>query len=97
MEKLETTLHHTPSTHRMKIVPTLLDFHRHNPANDNGKYMLELIAPGVADFSKKLKDNFTSLDFHGGNFMIRKGGGFVFTDPTCGRKKTTIQRFKTAA
>jgi len=64
-----------------------------------GVFLDELL-PGMCDFLTKLRKEFIKdpdkerLDMHGGNFMVRKDGSYCFTDPVCGKSKTTSNRLK---
>lgn len=65
--------------------------------NDNVKQCLEGLSPGInqfaADFNQFGAEH--SKDFHRGNFMVRKDGSFVATDPIMGHQKDpTMSRLR---
>lgn len=67
-------------------------------ANDNVTKCLEGLSPGLTQFSQDFRV-FTKdrgcRDFHRGNFMVRKDGSFVATDPIMGHQKDpTMSRLR---
>lgn len=79
MERLPSTLGRLKYSHDAHVVESLL----HPAANDNqlARTLLDLAVPGLREFNQKLRDKFSGLDLHGGNFMVRDNGELVFTDP----------------
>lgn len=66
-------------------------------ANDNVKKCLEGLSPGLTQFTQDFRDfsKTRAHDFHRGNFMVRKDGSFVATDPIMGHQKDpTMSRLR---
>ena len=62
---------------------------------------LNFTEPGCGDFAAKLataaNDNNWSMDLHGGNFMTRKDGSWVATDPVNAHGDTPTERIRSRA
>lgn len=83
MERLEDTVSKAGEQHDAHAITALL----HPAMNDNkmAAKLLDTVNPGLAQFGKDLKVEFSkNLDTHNGNFMLRKDGSFVITDPVAG-------------
>jgi hypothetical protein len=94
MEKIDYTSHTVDKNHPARIMPTLFRFHE----NDNARKFADLINPGAMDFHLKLRENFAGrLDMHDGNYMFRKDGTFVWTDPVYGSAASQVKRFRASA
>lgn len=94
VERLEYTFCHAPSDHALKILPDLLYRSDDNPM---AARFVEVLAPGLTNFMKGVYEHFGdshSLDLHNGNYMVRKDGSFVVTDPVCDGPKTEYKRLK---
>lgn len=101
VEKMEKTSSHLKVQEDNVLVSTLLGYH--SRGNILAGCFLEELIPGIVSFETELRKEFSKpnedgercrLDYHGGNFMVRKDGSFVFTDPVCGDRKTTANRLK---
>lgn len=78
----------------------LLKLFRHANRNDYAKASMNFLEKGCGDFARTLvqaaNDNRWSLDIHGGNFMVRKDGTFVATDPVNFHDDTPTERIRAA-
>jgi len=94
MEKMEYASHKIDAELPTAILPSLLQYQK----NPKAKEFVEQISPGLWGFQRELEKKFKGhMDMHGGNFMYRKDGSYVWTDPVSGDAKTTQTRFKVAA
>lgn len=94
VERLEQTIYKANYKHDAHAVHSLL----HMAANDNqmARTLVDLAAPGILKFNDQLRKLGAGLDMHGGNFMLRKDGTLVFTDPVSSwRGRTIRKRMKT--
>ena len=94
MERLEYTFYRAPQDHALKILPDLLYRSNDNPM---AARFVEVLAPGLINFMKGVYENFGKhhhLDLHNGNYMVRKDGSFVVTDPVCDGPKSEYKRLK---
>lgn len=93
MERLEYTFYKAPEDHALRILPDLLWKSENNPM---AARFAETLAPGVTNYMKGIYDKFgrDGLDLHNGNYMIRKDGSFVVTDPICDGPKTEYKRLR---
>ena len=101
VERMDKTASHIKSQEDNVLVSDLLMYH--SRGNIMAGCFLEELVPGIVSFESELRKEFTKsegdeercrLDYHGGNFMVRKDGSYVFTDPVCGDRKTTASRLK---
>jgi len=82
MERLDRTLHRVGRKEDVRAVSTLFGMSRDVPL---AYTLLDLAEPGLAEFGNKLAETFRGhLDYHNGNFMTRKDGSFVVSDPVAG-------------
>lgn len=94
MERLEYTFYKTPEDHALKILPDLIYRSESNPM---AARFVETLAPGLTNYMKGVYSQFGDsyhLDLHNGNYMIRKDGSFVVTDPVCDGPKTEYKRLR---
>lgn len=82
MERLSYTLEKVPAEADLKILPDLLGRVDRNPF---AQKMVDMIAPGLGDFTIKMGKEWniptSHFDFHDGNLMVRENGEFVIVDP----------------
>jgi hypothetical protein len=69
--------------------------------NDHARAAMNFLHPGCGDFSDRLykaaNDNKWGMDIHGGNFMVRKDGSWVATDPVHSYGDTPTERIRSRA
>lgn len=79
----------------------LLDLFGMAKRNDHAKAALNMLEQGCGDFARNLckaaNDNNWSMDLHGGNFMTRKDGSWVATDPIDAHGDTPTERIRSRA
>lgn len=93
MERLPEVIHRASKQSPAKVIMDLAE----HAANDNelAQSMLNIAAPGLTKFHKELTTKYQGhLDLHGGNYMVRKDGGLVYTDPVYagGRDDTGVYK-----
>lgn len=84
MERLDKTLSKATKKDAVSILPEI--FHFAAEGNPIALQIADQVAPGYNDFAEKLSKEFEGLDLHNGNFMTRKDGSFVVTDPVSSYK-----------
>lgn len=100
VERLKEEVGCLDNTHPQAFTYNAIKFLSYPPAeavNDNIKQCLEGLSPGInqftTDFNAFSKNR--AMDFHRGNFMVRKDGSFVATDPIMGHQKDpTMSRLR---
>lgn len=57
---------------------------------------IDVLAPGLNGYMKDLRSEFPAedIDLHRGNYMIRKDGSFVVTDPIAAKSQGDYNRLK---
>ena len=79
----------------------LLDLFGMAKRNDHAKAALNMLEQGCGDFARNLckaaNDNNWSMDIHAGNFMVRKNGTWVATDPINAHGDTPMERMRSRA
>lgn len=93
VERLDRTIYGAHNAEQT-VIPNVIDYfmHRDNPLAGR---MLELASPGMTKFIQDLKSEFKGhFDLHSGNYMLRKDGSFVFSDPISGKKPKTGKRLR---
>lgn len=88
MERLDKTLHKVHETRNAKFFGEAVKFTL-NYNNELSAKFVDQYVPGFNKFLIELRQEFKSLDIHDGNFMVRKDGSLVVTDPVSasGKKK----------
>lgn len=92
MERLEYTLYKTPGDHALSILPDLIN----KGENPMAARFIDVLAPGLNGYMKDLRSEFPAedIDLHRGNYMIRKDGSFVVTDPIAAKSQGDYNRLK---
>lgn len=88
VERLEKTYGMVEDQHPQAFAYTAFKWNLQH-SNDNAQQLLDLLSPGLSKFTVDVKDfaKNHSLDLHSGNFMVRKDGSFVATDPIMGHQQ----------
>lgn len=92
VERLEKTACAVKDDHPMAFAYTAVKWNlQRDVANDNALQLLDLLSPGLTQFTTDFRDfaKTQATDLHTGNFMLRKDGSFVATDPIMGQQKET--------
>lgn len=81
VERLEKTLGDTKPNEDIALVPGLIQYAA--SGNKTAAETANKLVPGVTVFMDKMKSDLAQyrFDLHYGNFMLRKDGSFVVTDP----------------
>jgi hypothetical protein len=87
MERLDRTTSDLKWTDKHCMTSSMFECVAHVD-NDNIAQCVEVLEPGLADFARAFRKRFPrnvwGWDLHGGNYMLRKDGTFVLTDPLTG-------------
>lgn len=101
MERLDKTINEVENKDAVKLIPPLI--HLVQKENDAAKNVVDSIVPGFSEMNIKMKEHFgddASYDLHDKNFMVRKDGTLVLTDPFSGiapAKNNFTESFKLKA
>jgi hypothetical protein len=98
VERMENCVNRVSHEERSRVLMELLGL---ADRNDHAKAAMNFVEPGCGDFVNNLykvaNDNHWSMDIHGGNFMVRKNGTFVATDPINVHNDTPTERIRSRA
>lgn len=95
MERMEYTVADSEMTSEAPVAQTLFSLAATHE-NEKAKLLVDLLVPGLGEFSEKLRKTFPSerLDLHEHNIMYRKDGSICVTDPLCHESTLTVTRLR---
>lgn len=91
VEKMEHTVNRVEEADPYNLVDYLLHYQHSIP---QAAEFVDQLVPGLNKFVTELRGEFGHLDLHRGNYMVRKDGSFVVTDPVASESTSNYKRLR---